>query len=274
MWDYIARWFEECCRCVPSCTKSLSPFETWCWDRRIESSVVGCIGKRRQCAAPSFGSHFNDVQVKCVCRRRTINTTAPAARSTGSLDHLELSLVEFCQLVDFLLDIVSLVSLVFHVYLTFALSTFPLSFYFTAFVPPVLTVKFFSFVTHSNTHFFFFYWCRLSFFNLYKLPFPFYRLISLVLFFRVLCLSCLCSLSFLPASSAPAGLSLSHSVTAVPRDISNRPSAPLSINICQFQCDIWSLFWGVVVTVPMYSLCPPCMQPRHRLQKLVFSSPA
>ncbi|XP_075869047.1 protein DOP1A isoform X3 [Nelusetta ayraudi] len=53
MWDYIARWFEECCR-------------------------------------------------------RTVTTTAPAARSAGSLDHLELSLVEFCQLVDFLLDIVSL----------------------------------------------------------------------------------------------------------------------------------------------------------------------
>lgn len=39
-----------------------------------------------------------------------MNATSRAARNAGSLDHLELSLVEFCQLVDFLLDIVSLVS--------------------------------------------------------------------------------------------------------------------------------------------------------------------
>lgn len=52
-------------------------------------------------------------QIKYTCCRRTVNATAPAARSAGSLDHLELSLVEFCQLVDFLLDIVSLVSFVF-----------------------------------------------------------------------------------------------------------------------------------------------------------------
>ncbi|XP_068425515.1 protein dopey-1 isoform X3 [Clinocottus analis] len=53
MWDYIARWFEECCR-------------------------------------------------------RTVNSNTRAPRHAGSLDHPELSLVEFCQLVDFLLDIVSL----------------------------------------------------------------------------------------------------------------------------------------------------------------------
>ncbi|XP_056261992.1 protein dopey-1 isoform X3 [Pseudoliparis swirei] len=53
MWDYIARWFEECCR-------------------------------------------------------RTVNSNTRAPRHSGSLDHPELSLVEFCQLVDFLLDIVSL----------------------------------------------------------------------------------------------------------------------------------------------------------------------
>uniref|UniRef100_A0A3Q1FFB4 DOP1 leucine zipper like protein A n=1 Tax=Acanthochromis polyacanthus TaxID=80966 RepID=A0A3Q1FFB4_9TELE len=52
MWDYIARWFEECCRTVTSSSRS---------------------------------SHH-----------------------AGSLDPPELSLVEFCQLVDFLLDIVSL----------------------------------------------------------------------------------------------------------------------------------------------------------------------
>ncbi|XP_028326117.1 protein dopey-1 isoform X2 [Gouania willdenowi] len=51
MWDYIARWFEECCR-------------------------------------------------------RTLNTHGP--QHAGNLDLPELSLVEFCQLVDFLLDIVSL----------------------------------------------------------------------------------------------------------------------------------------------------------------------
>ncbi|XP_059195369.1 protein dopey-1 isoform X1 [Centropristis striata] len=53
MWDYIARWFEECCR-------------------------------------------------------RTVNSSTRAPRHAGSLDPPELSLVEFCQLVDFLLDIVSL----------------------------------------------------------------------------------------------------------------------------------------------------------------------
>ncbi|XP_060907185.1 protein dopey-1 isoform X1 [Labrus mixtus] len=53
MWDYIARWFEECCR-------------------------------------------------------RTVNSSTRAPRHAGSLDLPELSLVEFCQLVDFLLDIVSL----------------------------------------------------------------------------------------------------------------------------------------------------------------------
>ncbi|XP_034730862.1 protein dopey-1 isoform X3 [Etheostoma cragini] len=53
MWDYIARWFEECCR-------------------------------------------------------TTGNSSTRAARHAGSLDHPGLSLVEFCQLVDFLLDIVSL----------------------------------------------------------------------------------------------------------------------------------------------------------------------
>uniref|UniRef100_A0A8C3G1V4 DOP1 leucine zipper like protein A n=1 Tax=Cyclopterus lumpus TaxID=8103 RepID=A0A8C3G1V4_CYCLU len=53
MWDYIARWFEECCR-------------------------------------------------------RTVSSNIRAPRHAGSLDHPELSLVEFCQLVDFLLDIVSL----------------------------------------------------------------------------------------------------------------------------------------------------------------------
>uniref|UniRef100_A0A8C4GJI3 DOP1 leucine zipper like protein A n=1 Tax=Dicentrarchus labrax TaxID=13489 RepID=A0A8C4GJI3_DICLA len=53
MWDYIARWFEECCR-------------------------------------------------------RTVNSSMRAPRHAGSLDTPELSLVEFCQLVDFLLDIVSL----------------------------------------------------------------------------------------------------------------------------------------------------------------------
>uniref|UniRef100_A0A665VI71 DOP1 leucine zipper like protein A n=1 Tax=Echeneis naucrates TaxID=173247 RepID=A0A665VI71_ECHNA len=53
MWDYIARWFEECCR-------------------------------------------------------RTSNSSTRAQRHCGSLNPPELSLVEFCQLVDFLLDIVSL----------------------------------------------------------------------------------------------------------------------------------------------------------------------
>ncbi|KAK9513344.1 hypothetical protein VZT92_026884 [Zoarces viviparus] len=53
MWDYIARWFEECCR-------------------------------------------------------RTVNSNTRAPRHAGSSDPPELSLVEFCQLVDFLLDIVSL----------------------------------------------------------------------------------------------------------------------------------------------------------------------
>uniref|UniRef100_A0A3B4U3Z4 DOP1 leucine zipper like protein A n=1 Tax=Seriola dumerili TaxID=41447 RepID=A0A3B4U3Z4_SERDU len=53
MWDYIARWFEECCR-------------------------------------------------------RTLNSNTRAQRHPGSLNPPELSLVEFCQLVDFLLDIVSL----------------------------------------------------------------------------------------------------------------------------------------------------------------------
>ncbi|XP_031730365.1 protein dopey-1 isoform X3 [Anarrhichthys ocellatus] len=53
MWDYIARWFEECCR-------------------------------------------------------RTANSNTCAPRHAGSSDPPELSLVEFCQLVDFLLDIVSL----------------------------------------------------------------------------------------------------------------------------------------------------------------------
>ncbi|XP_058503441.1 protein dopey-1 isoform X1 [Solea solea] len=53
MWDYIARWFEECCR-------------------------------------------------------RTLNSSTGAQRHSGSIDSPELSLVEFCQLVDFLLDIVSL----------------------------------------------------------------------------------------------------------------------------------------------------------------------
>ncbi|KAM3873118.1 protein DOP1A isoform 1-T1 [Diretmus argenteus] len=54
MWDYIARWFEECCR-------------------------------------------------------RTLTVHSPhAPRHAGSLYPTELSLVEFCQLVDFLLDIVSL----------------------------------------------------------------------------------------------------------------------------------------------------------------------
>ncbi|KAM4632697.1 protein DOP1A [Polymixia lowei] len=54
MWDYIARWFEECCR------------------RTVHGSP----------------------------------RTAP--RHAGSIDSPDLSLVEFCQLVDFLLDIVSL----------------------------------------------------------------------------------------------------------------------------------------------------------------------
>lgn len=53
MWDYIARWFEECCR-------------------------------------------------------RTLNSSARVARYGWSLESPDLSLVEFCQLVDFLLDIVSL----------------------------------------------------------------------------------------------------------------------------------------------------------------------
>ncbi|XP_032413466.1 protein dopey-1 isoform X4 [Xiphophorus hellerii] len=53
MWDYIARWFEECCR-------------------------------------------------------RTLNRSTRVARYGWSLESPDLSLVEFCQLVDFLLDIVSL----------------------------------------------------------------------------------------------------------------------------------------------------------------------
>ncbi|CAB1424853.1 unnamed protein product [Pleuronectes platessa] len=53
MWDYIARWFEECCR-------------------------------------------------------RTVNSSTCAEQHSGCVDPPELSLVEFCQLVDFLLDIVSL----------------------------------------------------------------------------------------------------------------------------------------------------------------------
>uniref|UniRef100_A0A8C2ZI72 DOP1 leucine zipper like protein A n=1 Tax=Cyclopterus lumpus TaxID=8103 RepID=A0A8C2ZI72_CYCLU len=62
MWDYIARWFEECCR-------------------------------------------------------RTVSSNIRAPRHAGSLDHPELSLVEFCQLVDFLLDIVSLVRNFFETYI-------------------------------------------------------------------------------------------------------------------------------------------------------------
>nr|XP_057908962.1 protein dopey-1 isoform X3 [Doryrhamphus excisus] len=53
MWDYIARWFEECCR-------------------------------------------------------RTMNVCASVPRHAGNFDTPELCLMEFCQLVDFLLDIVSL----------------------------------------------------------------------------------------------------------------------------------------------------------------------
>ncbi|XP_072317403.1 protein DOP1A [Eucyclogobius newberryi] len=53
MWDYIARWFEECCR-------------------------------------------------------RAVNGGAQGPRHPGAIDCPELSLVEFCSLVDFLLDIVSL----------------------------------------------------------------------------------------------------------------------------------------------------------------------
>ncbi|XP_061677306.1 protein dopey-1 isoform X1 [Syngnathoides biaculeatus] len=53
MWDYIARWFEECCR-------------------------------------------------------RTLNVQTSISRHAGSLNTPELSLMEFCQLVDFLLDVVSL----------------------------------------------------------------------------------------------------------------------------------------------------------------------
>ncbi|XP_061632894.1 protein dopey-1 isoform X2 [Phyllopteryx taeniolatus] len=53
MWDYIARWFEECCR-------------------------------------------------------RTLNVQTSILRHAGSSDTPELSLMEFCQLVDFLLDVVSL----------------------------------------------------------------------------------------------------------------------------------------------------------------------
>ncbi|XP_054637184.1 protein dopey-1 isoform X6 [Dunckerocampus dactyliophorus] len=53
MWDYIARWFEECCR-------------------------------------------------------RTMNACSRMPRHAGNFDTAELSLMEFCQLVDFLLDIVSL----------------------------------------------------------------------------------------------------------------------------------------------------------------------
>ncbi|XP_061529813.1 protein dopey-1 isoform X2 [Phycodurus eques] len=53
MWDYIARWFEECCR-------------------------------------------------------RTLNVRTSILRHAGSSDAPELSLMEFCQLVDFLLDVVSL----------------------------------------------------------------------------------------------------------------------------------------------------------------------
>ncbi|XP_053182783.1 protein dopey-1 isoform X1 [Scomber japonicus] len=53
MWDYIARWFEECCR-------------------------------------------------------RAVNVSTRAPRHSGSSYPADLSLVEFCQLVDFLLDIVSL----------------------------------------------------------------------------------------------------------------------------------------------------------------------
>lgn len=39
-----------------------------------------------------------------------MNGSTRGPRHAGSLDPLEFSLVEFCQLVDFLLDIVSLVS--------------------------------------------------------------------------------------------------------------------------------------------------------------------
>lgn len=53
MWDYISRWFEECCR-------------------------------------------------------RTVSSSTHGPRQAGAVDCSELSLLEFCQLVDFLLDIVSL----------------------------------------------------------------------------------------------------------------------------------------------------------------------
>lgn len=45
----------------------------------------------------------------CLWCRWTVNGSTRAPRPAGSSDPLELSLVEFCQLVDFLLDIVSLV---------------------------------------------------------------------------------------------------------------------------------------------------------------------
>lgn len=54
--------------------------------------------------------------------RRTVNSSSDAQRHSGSLDPPELSLVEFCQLVDFLLDIVSLVRL-FSFFFTFIFST-------------------------------------------------------------------------------------------------------------------------------------------------------
>lgn len=93
----------------------------------------------------------------CIHCRRTQNSNIRAQRHYGTSNPPELSLVEFCQLVDFLLDIVSLVSLSFflsffffclsfHFYvyfiLSFSLSHFYLDFFFTLSILSVLLCLF------------------------------------------------------------------------------------------------------------------------------------
>lgn len=77
MWDYIARWFEECCRCV--------------WDN----------GRTILAISPLELNFF------LIFFRWTQSSHTPG--QSLSSETSARSLVEFCELVDFLLDIVSLV---------------------------------------------------------------------------------------------------------------------------------------------------------------------
>lgn len=77
------------------------------------------------------------------CCRRTVNSSATATQHVGSADPPELLLVEFCQLVDFLLDIVSLVSLAF--FLSFFLSFFLAILHSLSFFPSLISKHFHAF---------------------------------------------------------------------------------------------------------------------------------